>query len=180
MKFRCPLCGRKIECDDLWAGEKTDCPACGGDINIPVTPNDDGKQTAHKIIYDLAPSIMIQGKYAFREADQFLRKSTNLRERLFSFRNTDGSFKTPLLASILYYTSMIMATLLCIAIAVIIIVALLLERIAEGVPTTIFYIIIAVITDIIFSLGVAQVIYAVCKICYHAERIDEQMNKDKK
>ena len=164
MKFRCPLCGRKIGCDDSWVGQNAVCPACGGKIVIPKAQDDD--------VDNLLPT--------YQEIDQLLRQSTNWQDRIFSFRNADGSFKTPLLAKILYYTSMIMATLLCIAIAVIIIIAPVLERIADGVSKTIFYIIIVVITDIIFSLGVAQVIYAVCKICYHAERIDERMSNPKK
>ena len=169
MKFACPLCGKKIECEDSWAGAKTACPACGGEITIPKVES----------LYEQQSSIRV-AKEAFIEADQFLRKSTNWKERLFSFKNADGSFKTPLLSNILYYASMIMATLLCIAIVIIIFLALYLDDTARGVRTMVFWTIVDVIKYIIFMLGVAQVIYAVCKTCYHTERIDKQMSKDKK
>jgi len=35
MKFSCPQCGQHIGCDDAWAGNQIECPACHGSILVP-------------------------------------------------------------------------------------------------------------------------------------------------
>ena len=164
MKFRCPLCGRKIGCDDSWVGQNAVCPACGGKIVIPKAQDDD--------VDNLLPT--------YQEIDQLLRQSTDLRSRLFSFSNDDGSFKTPLLSNILYYGSVCAAVLLFIAIIVLIFIGSYVDSIAKGVFSTVFWTILNIIKYIILALGISQLIYAICKICYHAERIDERMSNQKK
>lgn len=38
IKFACPLCDQHMQCDARMAGQPIKCPACGGDILIPVPP----------------------------------------------------------------------------------------------------------------------------------------------
>jgi len=35
MKFSCPQCGQHIGCDDAWAGNQIECPACHSSILVP-------------------------------------------------------------------------------------------------------------------------------------------------
>ncbi len=35
LKFYCPRCDQKIQCDEQWSGLKIQCPACQGDLIVP-------------------------------------------------------------------------------------------------------------------------------------------------
>ena len=35
IKFACPYCSQHVRCDDVYCGERVDCPGCGKDLFIP-------------------------------------------------------------------------------------------------------------------------------------------------
>ena len=59
-KFQCPYCGQKLEADEEWRGERSECPHCHNTFIIPKKPHllripDQTREDADTTSYDDAP-----------------------------------------------------------------------------------------------------------------------------
>jgi DNA-directed RNA polymerase subunit RPC12/RpoP len=54
MKFSCPQCGQHIGCDDAWAGNQIECPACHSSILVPQIQRQPAASPAPAVAKDSA------------------------------------------------------------------------------------------------------------------------------
>lgn len=183
--FNCPFCNSKLDCDDSLNGSSIQCPWCGKDI-VPTVGALETSIPLQPPIVEPPPSPKSEQP---PPRNQNLPPSGNgggssYNPYLFA-TDTKGNFKRGIVADILFWNGV-----LCLALTVLIAIALLIDLVVNLSSSATPYFISAFIGSLSLGMvyiGLGQIIHSIRRTDYNSERmvsllrqlLDEQSIKHK-